>query len=332
MKRSLTTRRVTHFRAAASGCPIGYGGGESEDQAVHRLLALKHVVQAVHVLADVARSPERRPEEIYPRKVVAFDLGDVAGQRLVEHEQVQARHQLVHRLDVVPVVDDHAPLAVRGHQAEVGIDRAHVRLGRLVPPLQDRSEEVGFEKRVTLLREQGRGMCRGWYRRGRRERSQLIGVKPFTSGLPQVVVVVARDEPDLVGEQRVVAYHEVGELLEHRRRHLVVRQRQLEHVAREHERWGFGTLVCPDQVCEAIGEAGHDRGTPRGVCGRVGGVGESGEDAVLCAEVEVGQDYVSDIGQLSGTSASRSATDLAISRRGLRNSALCSGLPDTPVQ
>ena len=53
-----------------------------------------------------------------------------------------------------------------------------------------------------------------------------------------MMVVVAGHVPDVVGEEVVLADDQVGELLEHGGRHLVLGERQLEDVAREHERRG----------------------------------------------------------------------------------------------
>ncbi len=275
---------------------LGQAAHQVVDDLFGRIGVLETVVGQVHVDARAARTTERRPEEVDPGEVLRFPVPHLEGWWLPEHHAGRSRHEPVDRFGVVPVMEDHRAGARVVDDAEVRIDGVDTDVREALVALDQRGEEHRGHRRVVGLGQESGRMPRRRNLHPLRQRTKVIGVVTFPGPLPQVMIVIPGDEVHRVGEHPLaVRQREFHEPFEDHGRDIVGGQRELEDVAAEHERRPFPSFVGGDELSETLDEIVHHRAGDRRIHrGRT--VDEFGEDAVLRAEVQVGQDHVADVG------------------------------------
>jgi hypothetical protein len=218
-----------------------------------RGLVLEHVVDEPDVDARLARTSKRRPEEVDPGEVVGLPLPDLSRRRLLrEQRALERRHQPVERFGEVPMVDDDHPLTVVAVDPEVRVHDAHAKVAvRLLA--EHGIQEFGFGRHGRCCLEEPGDVPRHADRLSGIEPSDVVGVLAFPGGLPEVMVVVARDVVDVVVEERPTGgEREPDERREGHRRHVVVGEGELEDVAMEDERWRLRVPVRLDDCAKAV--------------------------------------------------------------------------------
>ena len=76
--------------------------------------------------------------------MIRISIRHVVREGLAEHQLVQVRHQQVHRLDEMPVVDCDDPLVIGGDEAQVRVDDPDLRGRPGIVPLDDGREKRGL--------------------------------------------------------------------------------------------------------------------------------------------------------------------------------------------
>ncbi len=274
--------------------PVADGVAESLDELVGGVRARQHLVDARDVGTGCTRLSQRRPEEVDPRVVLGLPVVDV--QRLGVVGEDHALHRAdepVDALDEVAVVEHRDPVTLLGAQTEVGIRRHDPHVLAAGATLDQQREQL-IGGGVVVVPGERRGVGLGLEVPTRRRRADAERLATLAELLPQVVVVVARDVADGRREPTVARRERLRhELVEHHSRDAGAHQRELEHVAHEHEGRQRRRLVRVDERPERVEQRDED-GT--GIVDvHLGGVLEPREDAAPCAEVQIRQAHVPDV-------------------------------------